>query len=507
MTFIAAANVPVRVTALSGERQTFQGLGINHWPYGDLTSQETRDTLQSILADDMDFRMFRFYRVYITGWTNRFIVSNFRDPTDIIRKHAKARGRNVDFLFNPTGTMADYTSWGNRIAEVVDTLEKAYSTPGDPFYIKYTGIGNEVNQNEYTWAAPMTASDIPQVVKATRAALDARGLQHVKIIACGASNVDNYMLNFIKAMKADAQALNDLYAWEYHSYNMSITQDVYTSIASFNKPIFQTESSLPEGDIFFNDSQCAAQTMCRILADMNFGVEYWLHWIGWNEDRTPGNDGAQIMWYSSETGEIVPYEKFYYFRQLSRTFVPGTKIRKCVTNLKPRTKRKTDSLMEYTYGLKIPIAASAGLRPDGSWAMAVVNHTGLRFTSYGSTYYPKDDYDVTFYVPELAGAGDMQFKVWRCNYGTQNVLDSMPATMHNGEVTVTVRHCDLVCLSTSFNTTFMPLPSLGSHAIGGSCGGCGQGIVLAFLPPVGFSISSIARRLKKKSCHTARNGN
>ncbi len=491
----SAGNEKIRITVHAGARQEFGGFGCNGRTWDRSLPDDVRDTLVALIWNDLHFRLFRFYRVYITGWDNAYILSQFRDCVERTVRSVP----DMVFLFNPTGTMTDPYSWGERIAEVIDMLQDSLHIT-----IAATGIGNEPNQQEYTWAAPISSASVPAVVRAVRTELDKRGLTGVGIIAPGPSNIDQYMWDAIEALMNDAEALGDLYAWEYHSYNMSIGQGTYDWIAPSGKEIWQTEASLPEGDYEFNDSMCASQTYTRFLADMNFGVKYWAHWYDANIHDNNG-PGAKIVAYNEQTGQILPHLKFYYLRQLSRTFVPLTRFRKCTSDLGSRTGRSQDSLIEYTYGLKIPVAAAAGVRPDGSWVMAATNHTGLRFTDYGSSYFAKADYDVTFLVEELADSGDIEFRVWRCNNGTRNVFDSAPALMQGGEVTVTVRHCDLVCLSTSFDTTFVALPEASAVVHGGSFSSCGTGGILAFVPALTFGFSSALRRVRRRNRRKAFN--
>ena len=65
--------------------------------------------------------------------------------------------------------------------------------------------------------------------------------------------------------------------------------------------------------------------------------------------------------------------------------------------------------MVWSYGPKPPLQAAAALRPDGRYALAVVNDTpGI--TAARTSWDPPTDYRVTFAVPELAGAGERDLR-------------------------------------------------------------------------------------------------
>lgn len=498
----ASATEQVRVTVGTTPMQEFKGFGSNNRTLLPETPDACKELITRTLWYDTPFTMFRFFRVLITEWSDEYIINYFREGLmDQYGISAETAARHpglpadwkLKVLMNPTGTMVDPYTWAERLAHVIDTLEQEYN-----IQIEYTGVGNEPNQHAYTWAAPIKSKDMPAVVKAVKAALQAKGLNHVKVICPGASNVDNYMWEVVAAIQADPEALAALDAWEYHAYNMSMVQVTYNDIIKDGKEIIQSEASLPEGDHDWVDSMAAAQLSCRFLADMNFGVHYWLHWLDARE-HIIRYAGSKIIAYNQFTGEIKPHLKFYYFRQLARTFPPGTIMRKSLTDLdqNPRYGRSSDKYMEYWYGLKIPMSAAAGRRPDGTWGMAAVNHTESRFTEYGSSYYPKEDFDVTFYIEELKDSGNIKLAVWKSNNSELEVCEDT-VTMVNGEVTVNIEHCDLISLSQTFDTDFTPIPDFTASSTGGTFSDCGIGVGLALIPPIGFRINSTVSRRKRK---------
>ena len=104
---------------------------------------------------------------------------------------------DAKILMNPCGDVTDPETWATQIVDVIDTLEKATG-----YEIHYTGIGNEPNQEQSRFAAPIPAQTVPAVIKALRAELDSRGFSDVKIIAPGPSNVDGYMWQAVESVVA-----------------------------------------------------------------------------------------------------------------------------------------------------------------------------------------------------------------------------------------------------------------------------------------------------------------
>jgi hypothetical protein len=102
--------------------------------------------------------------------------------------------------------------------------------------------------------------------------------------------------------------------------------------------------------------------------------------------------------------------------------------------------------MEYTYGLKVPIASATAMRPDSHWVIAVSNHTGLPPGTVNTTYYPKNSYNVTFDIEELRGIAQTNFNVWRCSNGKRIVMDAAEITMIAGKCKITVAPFELICL-------------------------------------------------------------
>ena len=71
--------------------------------------------------------------------------------------------------------------------------------------------------------------------------------------------------------------------------------------------------------------------------------------------------------------------------------------------------------------------------------------------------------------------------------------------MRNGEVQVTVKYCELVCLRPAFDTEFSPIPELEVEESGGSISNCGAGIGLALFPPMGIRCWSRYKKRKRKN--------
>jgi hypothetical protein len=259
-------------------------------------------------------------------------------------------------------------------------------------------------------------------------------------------------------------------------------------------------------------------TWVKFISDVNFGVNYWQYFMdaGPYDPITPG---CFLIGLNPWTGDLVPYLKFFYLRALARTIVPGSTVYKCTTDMHLTHEYKDEyklggkdefdpvlKYMQFTNHFKPPVSACAGTRPDGTWFLVAANETFLsKLPFYEATFVDKDDYNLTFHIPDLENAGLVEFKLWRVNNSqvknnTWKELETV--TMKDGRLTVLVHHCDIVCLTNGeFDTDFPDIPSnddrISSVSTGGSCGNCGEGIVLSFFPPVAFRISSSIRRRKR----------
>jgi len=418
----------------------FLGFGSNVGGFqGSLTLAQKRE-ITSVVWKDLNLRLCRFYRSH-QDWDINTVLDEYGEEAALVREVQP----EIKFLYNPTGRVNnDAAAWARSIAGNMKLLHD------EGFSCHATGIGNEPSA-PFTgpwpdWAACMSASIIPAVIKNLRVELDDRGLDSVKIIACESSNVDDYYWEFAEGMEHDPDALSAIDHFAHHGYNMSMTNEMYEFLKPLGKDgFYQTESCHDGANEGYNDSAVAAETAARFLCDLNFGTIYWLYWFDKGSGLSGVND-TRLVGYDGSTGEYRLPLKYHYIKLLSQTFVPGSALRKSTTDLGDRTGRREDTYMEYTYGRKVPVAAAAAVNPDGKWIIGIANITGLEPRWPETTFYPRDTYSATFEIEELRSAGELRFDAWRCNNGTGSVKAGSTVLMTDGRMSVDVGPCDLVCL-------------------------------------------------------------
>jgi hypothetical protein len=490
MPYYCSATELVTVTA-TDDTHLFYGFGANisqlYSSYNKRSdnhlSDEAKDVLDKIIWEDLNLAS---VRIFNTAWSEDSVIIEYtKDRLLHLLKYVNSKNTVLQQRYGIEPYDLDIiTTWANewtpehapRIAELISKLEKSIrdtariltNNENYEFQIKYTEWGNEPNQTHSGGAVPVPSEESNLIVKECRTALDDSNLTHTRLIGPGSSNCDNYMESSIESILNDEDASSSLYGFSFHAYNMSLTHRIATRLIDAGYPLLQTESCVPEGDVDWNiaDSQAAVQTWTKALCDINLGTNIWQYFmdIGTYDAGTPG---CYLISINPENGDIIPYLKFFYFRALARTLVPGTSMYKCTTDITAPTEYIDEDsdrykYMEYTYQGKPPVAAAVGKRPDGTWAIAATNHTRLsNLEIYNSTYFPADDYQITFIIPQLEKETQIPFLVWRVNNSSvknDTWLNIDTVMMENGKVSITLHHCDLVCLSQEFDTKFTEIP-------------------------------------------------
>jgi hypothetical protein len=137
-------------------------------------------------------------------------------------------------------------------------------------------------------------------------------------------------------------------------------------------------------------------------------------------------------------GRIYPNFAYHHVRQVSAAFPPGTVMRHVTSDL------DGFSDLVWTYGPKPPLHAAAGLRPDGRFAIGVVNSTPGGGGPH-SSWDPPTDYLVTIEVAELAGGPATTFEV--CRTGPERVLEcGEEVVIEGGRATINLPSLELATL-------------------------------------------------------------
>lgn len=430
MVGIATNGFGYTVTVQSGAQQTFMGFGVSDTEGFTLSSipAAARGQMASAVYHDLGTKVFRmwvnsspsvseatmkstFYASYVDSGAIANVVSN--GVTILLL--APARGES-----EPTDSLTAYAS---KVAQFIADVKSERG-----IVINVTGVANEP-QN---W----TPAEITTTVKALRSDLDGLGLTSVAIISPESASADSSCDAKLDAMHSDTTCWNGLTGIASHSYNMAATSA--ESSRTFGKQYWITEASddgneLPENENF------ASTISARFLNDMNHLVTHWVFFIGFDYSsniQTDNDTATKLMVYNGASSSISTNLKYFYFKQLLATFDVGAVFRQSVSS--------SESDMAYTYGQKPRINAAAAVNPDGSWAIGIVNDTGIGSSGI-STWYAAQNTNVTITVNELAGTGNKNFTLYYSQAG-QHFVNGGTVTMVNGSITVAVAAKELICL-------------------------------------------------------------
>lgn len=448
----------VSVTVLPEARQTFQGFGASclnfDHGYQRLTLAQ-RQTLSQTFWHDLRFRVLRL-------WIN----TDSYAPTPGAHDLSQFRGCYVD-----SGLIADAKRNGATTLLLAPDHLPAYmaekradgssetgmalkASAGDAYAdliagfigqlkqetgirIDVTGIHNEPNDT-----FRFTPAQIVQVTKRLRADLDQGGLTQVQIIAPENSSANDVLEAQVDALKADPAAWSALAGIASHSYNMAATERIAQRIEGTGKSYWMTEAS-DNGPEVPGDALRAASLAARFLSDMNHRVTHWVHFVGY-EAPDPKDNATRILYYTP-TG-VTRFQKYYTYRQLSRTFGVGCVFRRSQSTL--------DGDMIYTYGKKPRLTLAAARNPDGTWSVGLCNFTSTTFRdaddgkdfALHNSGYGAQAYRVTVHIPELAHAGVIRFAVRRTGSGVDDHVES-PLVMRGGDMVVPqISPLDVICL-------------------------------------------------------------
>lgn len=244
------------------------------------------------------------------------------------------------------------TEYPEYLAEIAATLKQKH---GLELYM-VTIANEEIRVMPAHW---------PQVVKNLRKALDARGLQAVKVSGIDWPNNDDYAWNRLLAIQNDPEAWKVMDVCNTHSYAMSASERFYTQFIEGHpgKEFWITET----GGSGPTQSSVGKDSAGHMMNDINHGVATWV----WHESglAVHGDHGSVLMGYhpdaKSDEDFLSISPKYHYFKQITTTFVPGTKMR--------RVWGTTVGDAWYPGWQKPKALASGGQSADGSWSLALLN--------------------------------------------------------------------------------------------------------------------------------------
>ncbi len=394
------ADESITITFSAGEKRVFKGLGGSFQDdagrYPSL-SEDTRMALAEMVWKGCDFRVLRLWVGFEYDVEGETFARRYKPYIDDVKKVQP----NLILLFAPCAPgnnprVSDMQGYANFFCDMMKNLKDNHGIE-----INVTGICNEPHVS-----GRLRDDQLAPMVKLFRQGLDSRGLNDVQVIA-PEDNMDN--TNRWQVIANDAGAMQALSGFALHSYNTCSNMWTFNKLRETGKDGWQTESS-----------GFAVNIAARILSDLNLGINYWVHFFAYL-DRGEGDDGGatltkdtRICWYNRDD-TYGAFEKYYYVKEISRALGVGAVMRHGATD---RSDGKQKN-MENTYGPKPPICAAAGLNPDGTWGIAVVNQSD-DLNVYGvpqnvhdwimahARPYPATTFDVTIVVDELKGRGDVE---------------------------------------------------------------------------------------------------
>lgn len=435
------------ITVKSGElRQSFSGFGTSQsgqWP---MTGQPQRNTMADMVYGDLKMNSFRLWAVADNTQTVASMLATFNANYIASGAIADVQSRGVTTLLLAPCAVASAPSpmsaYGEKLAEFILQLKNTYGV-----IINVTGIQNEPSG----WS---TAS-LVDCVNCLRASLDARGLTDVEIIAPEQSS-PAASVPVVDAMYQNGAAWDAILGIASHSYGTVLLNDAM-EIRKTEKEWWSTEASDSSIQLeAAGDDNRAASVLGRFLCEMNHGVDRWFFFLGLGQTNnlaTYAGSTGYLMLYDVKTTSIVPFLKYYYFKQALSTFDVNGIFRKCVS--------ATEGDMFNSNGQNPAINAAAIYNPDGSWGISVVNTTGVTGSPASSNnfFYTATSYNVTITVEELASTPSKSFTLYRSKLGS-NFVNSGTVTLINGVGTVTVGSKELVSLrSAGSSPAVPPVPS------------------------------------------------
>ena len=428
----AAGDVPRQSALLTvGEapRQRFEGFGFSFEqgsPYPDLAAGLQAE-VDRLLYDELDTRIIRLW--YAPGRPDE-IRDHFL-TTEII-PHALDHGV-TELLLGPGHYIGDPDEHARTMAEDMVVMRDDYGVR-----ITASGVVNEPDAQD--WKI-VPASHYRPLMIAMRRELEARGLGAVTTIGLEFASADDKALSWLDAITADPAALAATDAFGAHSYNMAATPEFAEPVLRHGLQYWMTEAGGPERPDASaeHDHAFAASVSARFLNDINHGVSHWVWFIGLGEGtRDPYQKLVMCEGRCANTDRIYKNASYHHAQLVSRAFLPGSVMRHVTSDL-PGWQE-----MVWSYGAKPPLQAAAGLRPDGRFALAVVNDT-TGISAERTSWDPPTAYRVTFEVPELAGTGNLGLDLCRTGAEVQAQCGET-AVLEGGRVTIELDSLELITL-------------------------------------------------------------
>lgn len=418
----------VELTVGSAPQQRFAGFGFSFEqdnPYPQL-SETQKAEVDRLLFQDLDARIVRLWY----GPGDPEPVRDIFQAGGVI-DHARRAGVEV-LLLGPWRYLGDPDEHARAIADDIRIMRAQYGIP-----IAATGV---INEPGASGANNLPVEHYVPLAVAMRRELDRAGLGDVTVLGPEFASADHVAVKWFDTVSADPAALDAVDALATHSYNMAANRGLAERALRHDKQYWMTEAGggHQDGSAEF-DYAFGASASSRFLNDLNNGVTHWVWFIGLGEGT--GDVYQKLVMCEGRcagTGRIYQNYSYHHVQQITSGFPPGTVLRHVTSDLSDFPD------MVWTYGPKPPLHAAAGLRPDGRWVLAAVNHTRGGGGQHSSFEAPAN-YRVSFVVPELADRESLAFELCRTNPEVAMQCGET-VTLTNGRATLDVTHLELITL-------------------------------------------------------------
>jgi hypothetical protein len=427
----AETEASAMLTVGAQPQQTFRGLGFSFEqdnPYPAL-SEERKAVVDELLYGGLDARIVRLW--YGPGEPQP--LRDYYQTSGII---PRALDHGVtELLLGPWNYLGDPDTHARAIADDIRTMREAWGIP-----ITATGVVNEPSAEPESHHPYLPVEHYAPLAVAMRREVAANGLGDVTLIGPEFASADWTAVRWFDTVAEDPAALAATDAIATHSYNMAANRDLATRALDHGKEYWMTEAGggPRDGNAEF-DYGFGASASARFLNDLNNAVTHWVWFVGLGEGH---QDVLQKLvmceGWCRDGGRIYTNFAYHHVKQVSAAFPPGTVMRHVRSDL--------DGFgdLVWTYGAKPPLHAAAGVRPDGRWAIGVVNSTPGGGGPH-SSWDPPADYRVTIDLPELAGSPPTTFQV--CRTGPERVLECEgEVVLEGGRATIALASLELATL-------------------------------------------------------------
>lgn len=283
---------------------------------------------------------------------------------------------------------------------------------------KFNGLDfcNKPNTN-FSGCFRHSPEQVAQGIAMLRQKLNQRGLQDVKIT--GPSTIEWFprpapqhaekydyqqgdTIRYLTAIQNNAAALAAVDAFSIQNYGMGVTDEMYGFAERAGKEFFTLLNATdpPSG------TPSASIVSGQFLSDVNHGVTMWVYWL-------------------AHSGGSSYYPALAQLKNLNQAFDVGAHFYKMQSD--------KDADMHWNYSgtgtAHNNVIAAAAVNPDKSWAVGMVNLSGIKSQHYASSFSGGSTKSVTVHIPELESKGTVNFS---------RVGSSGTVAMQNGRMTISI---------------------------------------------------------------------